>query len=429
MIKPTIPDVYSELINSPIYKHIKTYYGGRGGGKSWAFAFSILAICSTKTTRVLCTREVQKSIKASVHRLLSDIIKAIPAFSEFFTIQEKQITGLNGSMIFFEGLRLNEDGIKSYEGCDICWVEEAQAVSDRSWESLLPTIRKTGSEIWISFNPKNASDPTWRRFVNNPRDDSISRKVSWRDNPYFNEVLNNERLALKAEDLQAYLHVWEGELDVRQTGAIYAKAIVKAREEGRICRVPYDPSVEVYTSWDLGFGDATAIWWFQYVGREIRWLEYYENNGEQLEHYIKLVKSKQYNYGMHYLPFDGGHGNIRGLSVSKQLRSMGLQNTVLNKSSNIKPEIENVNQCLTFSVFDRDKTNEGVHALENYSYKWLEDRGTLSDKPFHDWSSNGADSMRYACIAMNRVKNRISRGTNNKVSMKLEKRVGTFMNY
>ena len=396
MQKIQIPDAFDGLFEP---KRYKVYYGGRGGAKSESICRALLIIGTQEKTRILCARELQGSIQDSVHKLLADIIASNPHLSDFYQVQKSVIIGKNGSEFIFKGLKHNVTEVKSMAGVDICFVEEAEKVSDQSWEVLIPTIRKENSEIWIGFNPKNITDPTYQRFVVNATDDMLVKKVSWRDNPFFPRVLNDERLRLKEQDEDAYNHIWEGEPDLRRNGAVYAKQILAAREEDRVTKVPYDPACEVFTAWDLGYGDATSIWWLQYVGRELRWLEYYENCGEQLDHYVQIVKSKPYNYSTHYLPHDGGHGNIRGESVSIQLNSMGLSNTVLERENDINAGIELVRQTLAFSVFDADKTSAGLNALEAYSYKWNEDRMTFSKTPLHDWSSNGADAARYAARA------------------------------
>lgn len=400
-------------------------YGGRGGAKSHAIARALLVLGMQSPLRIVCAREIQKSIKDSVHTLLSDIIRGHEGVKDFYTIQEQVIKGANGTEIKFRGLKHNATDMKSLEGADIIWCEEAENISNNSWEILIPTVRKEGSEIWVSFNVKNVSDPTYQRFIVYSDDDITKIKVSWRDNPFFPEVLNKERLKLKEQDPEAYEHIWEGMPDTRRSGAVYAKQINKAREEERICKVPYDAACEVFTAWDLGFGDATDIWWLQFVGRELRWLEHYSNSGEQLDHYAKIVKDKPYNYARngHYLPHDGGHGNIRGDSVSRQLFSMGLPNIVLDREQDINPGIELLRQTIAYSVFDAEKCADGIHALENYAYEWNEDLGIFKSKPRHDWASHASDAARYAAIASGKLKGRNAKP----VSMSLPTVSGSYM--
>lgn len=406
----TIPKAFKFLLKP---KRYKAAYGGRGSGKSHSIVRILLAIGMNKPIRVICAREIQKSIKDSVHQLLADVIRSNPSLNAFYEIQETVIKGKNGTEFKFRGLKHNTSDLKSLEGADICWIEEAENVSDNSYEILIPTIRKEGSEIWASFNVRNITDPTYRRFITDAGDDTIAVKVSWRDNPYFPSVLKKEMEKLKATDEAAYLHVWEGEPDTRRSGAVYAKQLAKAREEGRITKVPYDPASEVFTAWDLGFGDATAIFWLQFVGRELRWIDYYENNGEQLDHYTKIIKEKPYNYMKlgHFLPHDGGHGNIRGDSVSKQLFAMGVSNQVLQRENDINPGIELLRQTISYSVFDEHKCRDGLHALTQYAYEWDEDKAVFKGKPKHDWTSHAASAARYAAIAASKIKNIIAQPT------------------
>jgi len=394
-IKIDVPKAFIDIFKPYRYK---VYYGGRGGGKSHVIARYLLICGMEKKRRFLCARELQGSIQDSVHKLLADIIHSDKGLSAFYEVQKATIIGKNGTEFLFKGLKHNITEIKSTEGVDKCWVEEAEKVSSSSWEILIPTIRKEDSEIIVSFNTKNTTDPTYERFVKNADESMLVRKVSWRDNPFFPDVLNQERLKLEQIDPDAYAHIWEGEPDMRRNGAVFAKQINQARSEGRITRVPYDPSCEVFTAWDLGFGDATAIWWLQFVGRELRWLEYYENAGEQLQHYVDIVKSKKYNYSniVADLPHDGGHGNIRGESVSIQLNKLGIRNRVLTREQDITAGIELLRQTIQFSVFDAQGCKEGIRALESYHYEWDDVRQSFKKSPLHDWSSNGADAARYA---------------------------------
>lgn len=419
----TIPKAYSDLFTPSRYK---VYYGGRGGGKSVAVALTLIAMGIQKKTRILCTRELQTSIADSVHRLLSDLIRSHKLENEYEILQNTIRHKRNGTEFLFKGLRHNITEIKGLEGIDIVWAEEAENISNRSWELLVPTIRKEGSEIWVIFNPRNASDPTYQRFIATQRDDAIVRKVSWRDNPFFPTVLKKEMETLRTKDPESYNHIWEGELDTRRSGAIYAKLIDTARQDERVTKVPYDPSSEVFTAWDLGFGDATSIWWLQFVGRELRWLECYENSGEQLDHYVQVIKSKPYNYRMHYLPHDGAAGNIRGGTVSDQLRGMGIKNQVLDRESDINTGIQLLRQTIQYSVFDANKCKDGLHALENYRYEWSEELQRFKDKPLHDWSSNYADAARYAARAAALAKNM---GGTKPISMQIPSSKVSFMGY
>lgn len=423
-IKINIPESFRDMFDKKWRYRI--YYGGRGGGKSESIARALLVIGMQNSVRILCCREFQSSIADSVHKLLADIIRS-HGLDSFYTITQATIRGANGTEFIFKGLRHNATEIKSMAGIDYCFVEEAEKVSNNSWELLIPTIRKDGSSITIVFNPKNRNDPTYERFVATTRDDALVKKISWRDNPFFPKTLDKERRALKDSDPVAYEHIWEGQFDTRRSGAVYAKQMAKARDDGRIGRVPYDPCSEVFTAWDLGWGDATSIWWGQFVGRELRWIDFFEDSGQQLGHYAKAIKDKTYNYMRqgHFLPHDGGHGNIRGESVTKQLAALGVHNRVLPRETDVSAGIELLRQTIEFSVFDADKCKDGISALENYSYKWDEERGIFKSTPQHDWTSHAADAARYMALAAKEIKGTISAKRN--VSFSIENNSGGWM--
>ena len=188
----------------------KVFHGGRGGAKSWEFARALLIQGRQKRQLFICAREFQNSIDDSVHRLLADQIELL-GFQDFYEVQNQRIIGKNGTEFVFKGIKNNINNIKSFEGADVCWVEEAVNVSEHSWDVLIPTIRKPNSEIWLSFNPEDELDNTYQRFVLHPPETAYVRKVTYRDNPWFPPELEAERVACKAENYNKYLHIWEGE--------------------------------------------------------------------------------------------------------------------------------------------------------------------------------------------------------------------------
>ena len=205
-----------------------------------------------KKIRVLCAREFQTSIADSVHKLLGERIEAM-GLSSFYEVQKTRIIGANGTEFIFKGLRHNIQEIKSTEGIDICWVEEGQSVSEESWSVLIPTIRENNSEIWVTFNPIDDNDPTYQRFVVNPPPNSIVQKVSWRDNPWFPDVLRQEMEYLKRVDFDAYKHVWEGE-----TKSISDAVIFRGKVEVRAFETPEDIQ-RFYFGADWGFAQDPTV--------------------------------------------------------------------------------------------------------------------------------------------------------------------------
>lgn len=229
-------------------KRYKIYWGGRGAAKSTCFARALILLAYTKYLRIGCFREFQSSIKDSVHQLLRDQITAM-GLDRYFVVTESSIRCLlTKSYFVFKGLHHNATEIKSMEGIDIAWVEEAQLVSKESWEILDPTIRKANSEIWVSFNPIEETDPTYDRFVLHPQPESFVVKVSWRDNPWFPETLNRVRLGLLQTDPDAYEHVWEGSCRI-----ISEAVILRGRYDIHTWSTPHDPLPNFHHGIDFGF--------------------------------------------------------------------------------------------------------------------------------------------------------------------------------
>lgn len=378
----------------------KIYYGGRGGAKSWAFAQALLALGYQSQIRVLCARELQKSIKDSVMQLLKDLIKAEPIYATFYETLTTEIRGKNGTQFGFCGLKHNSTEIKSYEGCDYVWIEEAQAVSNQSWETLIPTIRKPGSEIWACFNPKNPTDPTWQRFCVHPSDDTLAVKVGWQDNPYFPDVLDKERRKLQKQDPEAYEHIWEGQFDTRFSGAVYARHVQDAIDNGRIGEW-YDATLPVHTAWDLGFDDSTAIIFWQRAGDEVRIIDCYEASGEDIPHYARILDERGYRYGDHFVPHDAANKLLAagGKSIVQQLWDLGHKTRVIPASTQ-QNQIEAGRKVLRKTWWCADKTKDLVHALMAYHFEYDEDRQVFKSTPCHDWSSHFADAFEVLALSL-----------------------------
>lgn len=241
-----LPAAYRFLFTPARYK---IAYSGRGAGKSWAFADALLTVTLQRKTRVLCARQYQTSIADSVHRLLRDRISA-RGLDAYFAVTQTGITSVTGSEMLFKGLKLNAAEIKSLEGVDICWVEEAQHVSRDSWDLLIPTIRKDGSEIWISFNPGAVDSETWQRFVVTPPESAVVVKTSWRDNPFFPATLEEERRhAQRVMEPEDYANIWEGEPLAHARAQIFAGRYEVAEFDSPIS------GVRLYYGADWGFAD------------------------------------------------------------------------------------------------------------------------------------------------------------------------------
>jgi len=395
------PEKLSILFDPARYKVL---YGGRGGAKSWGVARALLIIGARQPTRILCAREFQTSIKDSVHKLLSDQIFSM-GLEDFYEITQTAIRGKNGTEFSFAGLKNNVANIKSYEGCDICWVEEAQTTSKMSWNVLIPTIRKEGSEIWITFNPELETDETYKRFVVNPPENSIVQRVNWSDNPWFPETLRLEKDALYARDREAYNTIWEGVCRQTVDGAIFAKEMQQAEFEGRITRVPYDPIKPVMAVFDIGWADATAVWFIQFIGMETRLIRYYETTQTTMSQILAKMQTFGYVYDILYLPHDAQNKTLaaNGRSIEEIVRAAGFNVRIIDRT----PITDSINAARTIfpkCYFDRENCHEGLQCLRHYRYDVNPDTGTFSQKPLHDNYSHGADAFRYIGLMINEPK-------------------------
>lgn len=344
--------------------------------------------------RILCTREKQNSIRESVYLLLKD-----RAYAGNFPYQftEREIRHPNGSRFYFAGLWNNTENLKSYEGVDVCWVEEAQSVSRSSLDILIPTIRKEGSEIWFSFNPKHPNDPVYQMFVaSDPPEGSIVRKVSWRDNPWFTSKMKRDMRHLEEHDHDRYLHIWEGEFMQYADGAIYGNQMKAARDDGRICSLPVQTGRPVHTFWDLGRNDTTAIVCMQEDGGWFNFIDCYESRLVGLDHYVAWLKSRPYIYGDHYLPHDVEVSELSTNTSRKQtLEELGVRPIkVVDRIPYINEGIELTRQLLSKCRFDEDKCQPLLDALANYQYVYDEKYDTFRQTPLHNWASNFADAFR-----------------------------------
>jgi phage terminase large subunit len=369
LVEAWFPQKLQFLFEPHRYKVVR---GGRGSGKSWGFARALLIMAAQKPLRVLCTREIQKSIQQSVHQLLRDQIEALGLGSQYEVLQA-EIRGKNGSQFFFSGLSdQTAESLKSFEGVDVCWCEEAQAISRRSWDILIPTIRKNGSEIWVSFNPQLESDETYRRFVSSPPPDCVSIEMNHADNGRFPAVLEAERqhaeATMRRED---YAHIWEGQCKPAVDGAIYFDQMANAA--GRIGNVPHDPLLKTHAVWDLGFNDSMSIILTQKVSSEIRLVNYIEGTQRTLADYSAELKA---------LRLDGEQG------------------------------IKRVRDIFSRVYFHRDRTARLVECLKRYR-RQINATTNEPGNPVHDEFSHGADAMRYLALNADQMTNDTWGGTIN----------------
>lgn len=402
-MRAQFPSKLKPLFRSARYK---VFHGGRGSGKSWGVARALLILARQKRLRILCTREVQKSIKDSVHALLSDQIQSL-GFGADFQILETEIRCIRtGSVFLFAGLSQHTvESIKSFEGCDIVWVEEAQTVSGKSWDVLIPTIRKPGSEIWITLNPQLESDETYQRFIAIPPPGAVVIEMNYTDNPWFPEVLEAERIhAQKTMKREKYAHIWEGKCMPAVEGAIYFDEVAKAEEEGRITRVTPDKLLKVHAIWDLGWNDSMSIIMVQRSASELRVVDYIEDSHKKLSDYVEMLKAKPYNWGQDWLPHDGFSKDYKtGKSAEEMLKAMG-RSVSRTPNMDIEGGIKAAREVFERIWFDKEKTTRLVECLKRYRRNIGQKTGEAGS-PLHDEFSHGADAFRYLALCADQLKN------------------------
>lgn len=398
-------------------KRYKVLWGGRGAGRSWGVARALLLFGTERPIRVLCARELQKSIDESVHKVLSDQIAKL-GLEDFYDIQKAHIMGANGTSFSFEGIKNNVNKIRSYEGIDYCWVEEAIKVSANSWAVLIPTIRKKGSEIWLTFNPELETDYTYKRFVKDiDKDNSFVIHMTWEDNPWFAETeLMAEMEYSRKNNPDEYLNVWAGLCKQVLEGAVYARELRSAREEGRIGKVPYYPQVPVSTFWDLGRANNTSIWFAQRVALQYRIINYYEANASTIDmndpsgginHFIKICQSMGYTYETMWLPPDA---RAKRLGTKLSIQEMVGQYYPVRIAPNLS-KVDGINAARVIFPncwFDEEKCADGLQALHHYRYEVHD--GQFSNEPVHDWASDGADAFRYLAVGFKQPKEKLRVG-------------------
>ena len=381
----------------------KIAWGGRGGGKSWAFARALLLLGVARPIRWLCTREIQRSIRQSVHQTLADQIKHL-GLEDQYVVQQASIEGRNGTNFTFSGLSdQTASSIKSFEGLDGVWVEEAQTVSKQSWDILLPTIRKAGSEIWVSFNPDLATDEVYARFVGNPPPDAYVMKVNYSENPWHTAVLEAERATAKVQMPDAdYRNIWLGECRVVSAGAVYQNEVIAVLESQRRRPAPHDPALRVHTVWDLGWNDKTAIILVQRAGQELRLIGYLEDSYRTLADYVAELASLRYNWGKDWLPHDGAHKEYRtGKSAQEILQQLGRRVAIVPRMD-VEAGIKAARMVFPRCVFDVHATNRLFDCLKNYRRRVDKSTGEASG-PLHDEYSHGADAFRYLSVVADRL--------------------------
>lgn len=395
-------------------KRYKAAYGGRGGAKSHFFAEQLISRAYGKKTRAVCIREVQNSLRESVRQLLVDKIAKFGLGAHFEVLESEIRCKRNGGLIIFKGMQAyNAENIKSLEDFDIAWVEEAQTFSETSLRLLRPTIRNEGSEIWFSWNPRHDDDPVDAFFRKVARDDAIVAPVNWEGNPWFPEVLRQEKDADYRADREMAAHVWGGGYLLISEASYYGRLLAQAENEGRIGDFPHNPALPVKTAWDIGVDDYTSVWFIQDDGVLPTVLDYYEASGFYAEDIIRdalpelhpdkaagFLKRKEigrehpFTYAEHFLPHDvknreWGAGRTRPLTLMR----LGVKPVHVGAALGPVERINATRQILPIARFNRTpRVTLGISRLRRYSRKRNETMNTYLG-PLHDENSHGADAF------------------------------------
>ncbi len=380
-------------------------YGGRGSAKTRSFALmaAVRAHMWAQEGRagvVVGGREFMNSLADSSMAEIKAAIQSQPWLAPHFDMGEEYIRTVDRRVEFaFIGLRRNLDSIKSKARILLLWVDEAENVSETAWEKALPTVREEGSEVWVTWNPERRTSATHKRFREDAPGRSKIVELNWRDNPFFPDALNRKRLDDLDKRPDSYEHVWEGGFKTAVSGAYFSKALVAAKDEGRIGRLALDPLMTTRAYWDIGGtgakADACAIWVVQFVGREVRVLDYYEAVGQPLATHVDWLRRTGREGCMCVLPHDGAtHDKVYAVSYESALRDAGFDVRVIPNmgAGAAMTRVEAVRRLFPSIWFNADTTEPGREALGWYHEKQDEKRN-IGLGPNHDWASHGADAF------------------------------------
>lgn len=390
--------VFKPLLEPARYKGA---FGGRGSGKSHFFGELLVEEClAEKGTLAVCIREVQKTLAQSSKRLIETKIREMKVGSEFRVFNDK-IEAPGDGIIIFQGMQDHTaESIKSLEGFRIADVEEAQTLTARSLTLLRPTIRAPGSQIWFRWNPRRKVDAVDEFMRQKKPDGSILVQANWRDNPFWTPELEAERKLDLDLYPERYEHIWEGDYARAFEGAYFARLLADAKAQGRIGKVAADPLLPIRTFHDIGGSgaqaDAYTIWAVQWVGQEIRVLNYYEAVGQVLASHVNWMRANGYADALVYLPHDGvNENNLTGKKYEDHWREAGfnVEPPVKNQGRGAAAmRVEAVRRLGPKLWFNEATTEPGRDALGFYHERKDEARN-VGLGPDHDWSSHGADSF------------------------------------
>ncbi|KAK46237.1 hypothetical protein BG58_10990 [Caballeronia jiangsuensis] len=385
----------------PKYRFV-SMRGGRAGMKTDTVGMIVVLTMYHRALRILCFREVQNSIKQSVYATLKKQIEKLGLESFFDNSTENEIRGRNGSIVMFKGLRdQTVENIKSFSDVDLCWGEEARALTERSLQVLIPTVvRNEGARFFFTWNPQQDSDAVYQRYVLNKNDRVCDIWVNFQHNPWFIDAIDEERLEDKARlPVDQYEWIWEGKVLPALVGSVYFNEVSTAYEQNRITRVSVDPLKAVHQFWDLGVGDNMAIILVQTHLSEVRIVGYIENRGKEIGWYNEQIREwgrekGVASWGTVNLPHDATHRDYKLGTPEKYMKEYGWKVNIM-PANNEGNGIQAARVMFPNVWIDQDCTKL-IECLKRYRYKENSD-GSFSNT-VHDIFSHGADAFRYLAV-------------------------------
>ena len=395
---------------------VRGSHGGRGSAKTRTFALmaAVYGYRYGKTGvkgQILCCRQFMNSLDDSSLEELKRAIDSVDYLAEYYDVGDKYIKSRDGNIYFtFAGLDRNIGSVKSKGRILLCWIDEAEPVTEYAFSILTPTLREEGegwnAELWVTWNPERETAAVEQRYRNSKDPGVKIVEMNYSDNKKFPKKLERERLRDKEERPDDYDWIWEGKHRKHITGTYYAAHLTKARKDGRVGRVPIDPLMTVRLFVDIGGtgakADAFTIWAAQFIGLEIRWLKYYESVGQPIDAHLRWCRENDFtpDVAQFWLPHDGAtNDKVHKVSYESALEKAGYKVTVVPNQGKgaAMARIEEGRRLFPSMWFDEEGCKGGIDALGWYHEKRDEKRN-IGLGPNHDWASHGADSFGLGCV-------------------------------
>lgn len=383
--------------------------------------------CIGDGSRIVCIREIQNSLKDSVRQLLVDKMGSL-GIRDQFDLTRDEVRGPGGSLIIFRGMNdANAENIKSLEGYDVAWVEEAQTLSQRSLDLLRPTIRKPGSELWFSWNPRYRTDPVDEFFRKRRPESAVCVQVNHNDNPWFPPALLEEMQADRVADAKKATHVWDGGYEAAPEGSYYGLELAEADTQGRITQLLIDPALPVHTCWDLGVAGNMRCWLFQLADGQWRWFECIKFAVPGLAHAAQELKNRQqargFTWGTHLWPHDGNAvdvGSVNGETRKATFAKLGFKVEIVpSPKGALADGIEATRRVLKMSRWDRDGCAEGLEDMRGYKRKFDKIHDRFIEEPDKNGCDHTADAKRTGAMGRDLIKNEFAEWSDNVMNFQM----------